>query len=536
MGVRMRLRSALVPGLAVALAVVAVLADRALVGQSDAARAAAVARIDEEARLAVQSVRASLAEIEQAVAAGRAASDAASERLSIPPPCSVAPRGFAPYGGRPRAELAELLSSTRATPNGLPEAVVARLALGPAVPVSGAAGSPSVEERLLAGELPVKPEDLPFLASRLGLSSDPRVAALEARLRQAPVAADLPLAPNFRRRLAQADRIEGWSAAERWLLRYELPVAVLLERAGLSDRASVPPAGAGSDEKASSLSRTVPVPDVEGLSLRVAPRVPGALRLAALRGVLWLSAVAGVVGLLALRRALAREARAVDRERAFLAGVTHELRTPLTTIRVLGETLAEGRGAPREYGSLVARESERLEALVERVLTLTRVEQVPRFGPVDPAELLRSAVALVTPRAERRSTRIECRVEPPLPECNWDGEAVRRALLNLLDNAVAHGREGGRVEASASSRGDEVRLEVVDDGPGIGRSDRRRIFGRFERGRTEGPGTGLGLYLVEEVARGHGGRVDLVTAEGRGSTFTLVLPARPPGPEREESR
>jgi signal transduction histidine kinase len=252
--------------------------------------------------------------------------------------------------------------------------------------------------------------------------------------------------------------------------------------------------------------------------------------------VLWLSAVAGVVGLLALRRALAREARAVDRERAFLAGVTHELRTPLTTIRVLGETLAEGRGEPREYGSLVARESERLEALVERVLTLTRVEQVPRFGPVDPGELLRSAVAVVTPRAERRSTRIECRVEPSLPECRWDGEAVRRALLNLLDNAVAHGREGGHVEVAAATSGGQLALSVADDGPGIGSSDRRRIFGRFERGATEAPGTGLGLYLVEEVARAHGGRVDLVTAEGRGSTFTIVLPARPPGSEGEAPR
>jgi signal transduction histidine kinase len=294
-------------------------------------------------------------------------------------------------------------------------------------------------------------------------------------------------------------------------------------------------AGSGGDAKVTALSRTVPVPDVEGLFLRVAPRLPGALRLAALRVVLWLSAVAGVAGLLALRRALAREARAVERERAFLAGVTHELRTPLTTIRVLGDTLAEGRGEPREYGALVARESERLAGLVERVLTLTRVEQVPRFGPVDPGELLRSAVALVAPRAERRSTRVECRVEAPLPECRWDGEGVRRALLNLLDNAVAHGRDGGRVAASASRRGAEVSLAVADDGPGIGHSERRRIFGRFERGRTESPGTGLGLYLVEEVARAHGGRVDLVTAEGRGSTFTIVLPVLPPGSEGEKA-
>jgi signal transduction histidine kinase len=530
----MRFPPALVPGLAAALALVAVLADRALVGQAGLARAAAVARIDEDARLAALSVRASLAQLEPAVAAGRPASGVTVEFLSIPPPRSVPPSGFPPYGGRPRAELAELLSSTRATPNGLPEAVVARLALGPSAPVSGPGGSPAVEERLLDGELAVRPEDLPLLASRLGLTSDPRVPALERRLRRAPDASDVPQAPSFRRRLSGPERIEGWTrTADRRLLRYDLPAAALLDRAGIAERAQVSVAGSAPGGDVPSLSRTVPVPDVEGFSLRVAPRLPGTLRLVALRGVLWLSTLAGVAGLLVLRRALAREARAVARERAFLAGVTHELRTPLTAIRVLGETLAEGRGEPREYGALVARESERLESLVERVLTLTRVEQVPRFGPVDPVELLRSAVALVAPRAERRSTRIECRVEPDLPECRWEGEAVRRAVLNLLDNAVAHGREGGRVEASVSSDREEVRLSVADDGPGIGRTDRRRVFGRFERGRTNAPGTGLGLYLVEEVARAHGGRVDLVTAEGRGSTFTLVLPARPAGATKE---
>jgi two-component system sensor histidine kinase SenX3 len=530
----MRFPPALVPGLAVALAVVAILADRALVGQADAARAAAVTRIDEDARLGALSVRASLAQLEQAVVAGRASPGVSFELLSIPPPRSVPPRGWAPYGGRPRAELAELLSSTRATPNGLPEAVVARLALGPAAPVSGAAGVPPVEERLLAGELPVRPEDLPLVASRLGLSSDPRVFALEKRLRGAPDAGDLPLAPSFHRRPSGPDRLEGWTrTADRRLLHYDLPAAVLLDRAGVAERAEVSTVGSTAGRNLPSLSRTVPVPDIDGFWLRVAPRLPGTLRLVALRGVLWLSTLAGVAGLLALRRALAREARALARERAFLAGVTHELRTPLTAIRVLGETLAEGRGEPREYGTLVARESERLEALVERVLTLTRVEQAPRLAPVDAAELMRSAVALVAPRAERRSTRIECRVSSALPECRWDVEAVRRALLNLLDNAVAHGREGGRVEATAAGDGDEVRLSIADDGPGIGQADRRRVFGRFERGRTEAPGTGLGLYLVEEVARAHGGRVDLATAEGRGSTFTLVLPRRPPGSEGE---
>ena len=81
----------------------------------------------------------------------------------------------------------------------------------------------------------------------------------------------------------------------------------------------------------------------------------------------------------------------------------------------------------------------------------------------------------------------------------------------------------------ASEADEEVRLSVADDGPGIGGAHRDRIFHRFVRGTTDAPGTGLGLYLVEQVARAHGGRVDLVTEEARGSTFTLVLPVTPPG-------
>jgi hypothetical protein len=256
----------------------------------------------------------------------------------------VPPPGLEPYGSRSRAELADLLSSTQATQNGLPEAVVARRALGPAVPLSGAAGSPTVEDRLLAGELPVRSEDVLFLASRLCIASDPRVGDLEARLRSAPDAAGLPSAPSFRRRLIRPDRIEGWTIVDgRWLLRYELPVAALLDHAGVSIRATVSPAAGPADATVPEMSRTVPVPDVEDLSLRVVPRLPDALRLAALRGVLWLSAVAGVAGLVALRRALTRESRAVDRERAFLA--VPRAAHAATAIRVLGETPKEAERA-----------------------------------------------------------------------------------------------------------------------------------------------------------------------------------------------
>jgi signal transduction histidine kinase len=101
-------------------------------------------------------------------------------------------------------------------------------------------------------------------------------------------------------------------------------------------------------------------------------------------------------------------------------------------------------------------------------------------------------------------------------------------VLNRIDNAIKHGRPQGLVEAGATADEREVWLSVRDDGPGIARHDQRRLFGRFQRGPTEAPGAGLGLYLVDQVARAHGGRVDLLAGQPHGCTFTLVLPRRPP--------
>ena len=184
---------------------------------------------------------------------------------------------------------------------------------------------------------------------------------------------------------------------------------------------------------------------------------------------------------------------------------------------------------------MLAEESERLEALVERVLAATRASERPRFAPVQPAELVRSAIRLMEPRAERRAITLTCVVGAPLPTATWDAEAVRRALLNLLDNAIKHGRQGGRVEADAFADGEAVCLSISDDGPGIGRREGKEIFGRFVRGRTDAPGTGLGLHFAEQVAHAHGGRVDLVTEQGRGCVFTLRLPAHPPAATTEAS-
>ena len=467
--------------------------------------------------MAALSVRGALGQLEQDLLAGRSPAGVWQQTRALPSEPSFS---FGrTYRGRARAELVGLLLSTKATASGLPEAVVAAVALG--APTSRR----EVGERLLTGQLPVRTEDLPYLASVLGVEHDPRVADLQHRLGSAPAATDLPQAPMFRRTLGGAGAIEGWTRRGATSLRYEVAVRTLFDSAGIAERAGLATGSDGSDSSGRS-----PVPDVEGFVLLMKPAAAARGRLFAARGLLWLGVAACLGALVLVQRALAREARAVAREKGFVASVTHELRTPVAAIRVLGEALADGTGDPREYGALLAEESERLEGLVEQVLAATRMDEAPQFASVRPADLLESAARLMRPRAERRGVTLSVRCGEDLGEVLWDADAVRRALLNLIDNAIKHGRASGRVQAVAEADHQFVRLSVRDDGPGIARRDHRRIFGRFERGTTEAPGTGLGLYLVDQVARAHGGRVDLQGGEREGCTFALVLPRLPPAP------
>ena len=103
-----------------------------------------------------------------------------------------------------------------------------------------------------------------------------------------------------------------------------------------------------------------------------------------------------------------------------------------------------------------------------------------------------------------------------------DGRRI--AVVGILENAIQHGGEGGSVVLSVDTVRDGVRFTVTDDGPGIRPRDRKRVFRRFERGDSEASGTGLGLYMVEQVAKAHGGRVDLETQPGEGCRFSLMLP------------
>jgi two-component system phosphate regulon sensor histidine kinase PhoR len=222
--------------------------------------------------------------------------------------------------------------------------------------------------------------------------------------------------------------------------------------------------------------------------------------------------------------------------RDFVANVSHELRTPLTAIRGFAETL---RGSEvsvdqrRQYLDVILRHADRLTALIEDLLELSRIEGGTRglaLEAVDVGALARSLLQDLKPRLE--AGRLTAAVQPgPVPAALADRRALEQVLLNLLDNAIKYSEPGGRIEIALTGSGDGVRIDVSDTGIGIPEVDRARIFERFyrvakARSRDLG-GTGLGLSIVKHLIQALDGEVFVVSQEGKGTTFTLRLPAAP---------
>ncbi|RKH34617.1 two-component sensor histidine kinase [Corallococcus sicarius] len=253
-----------------------------------------------------------------------------------------------------------------------------------------------------------------------------------------------------------------------------------------------------------------------------------------LLGLFYLTLTFGVVY---TGRVLYREARLSRMKTDFVSLVSHELRTPLTSIRMFIETLALGRfkdpAQMQEVLDLLTRETERLSDLIERVLDWARIEsgrKVYQREPLPVADVVDAAVAAF--RAQRLGDDMELKVEVEraLPPVEVDRVAVAGALLNLLQNAYKYsGPTNRKISLRAQRDGRHVNLSVEDNGVGIARKDRKRIFERFYRvdnlltRKTEG--SGLGLAISKRIVEAHGGRITVQSEPGQGSRFTLQLPA-----------
>jgi signal transduction histidine kinase len=238
--------------------------------------------------------------------------------------------------------------------------------------------------------------------------------------------------------------------------------------------------------------------------------------------------------LLLLAARLAWRTLALARQRdEFTSSVSHELRTPLTNIQLFAETLLldRARTPDEQRGALetITRETRRLVHMVENVLALSRVGRpalslVRRRERID--QLVRDVIASFDPMFRSHDISVEVAFEGA-DTAQVDGDAVRRILVNLLDNAVRYGPEGQTLRIAVVNRHDGVELTVEDEGPGVPTPDRDRVWEPFERGSTAvDTGTGIGLAVVRQLVKLHGGHARILDGE-HGARFVVTLP----GPE-----
>jgi two-component system OmpR family sensor kinase len=221
--------------------------------------------------------------------------------------------------------------------------------------------------------------------------------------------------------------------------------------------------------------------------------------------------------------------------RRFTADASHELRTPLAVIRAdVERAMADKPGSHDQAVALeeALQQVARMTALVESLLTLARADE-GRFDLVREPVPMEPLVREVVETAQILGEEAGITVTVPIVQAvtiHGDSERLRQLLLNLVTNAIKYTARGGHVELSLEARHDEAIIAVRDDGIGIAAADLPFIFDRFwrvdrVRSRTEGGGSGLGLAICQWIAQAHDGRIDVTSRLGRGSTFTVILPA-----------
>ena len=230
------------------------------------------------------------------------------------------------------------------------------------------------------------------------------------------------------------------------------------------------------------------------------------------------------------------ELRRLERARRdFVANVSHEFKTPLTAIRGFAETLLSGaledKQNRRRFLEIIRDHTERLTLLTDDLLKLARAEAgklTLDWHPVAVSEFVEPCLETTRMAAHPKQLRLKAEYSPGLPLVRGDPSLLREILQNLLDNAVRYSQSGGLITVRAAPCDSEVVISVADSGIGIPKAEQDRIFERFyrvdsARSREMG-GTGLGLSIAKHLVEAHGGRIEVESEVGRGSTFSVFLP------------
>ena len=240
-------------------------------------------------------------------------------------------------------------------------------------------------------------------------------------------------------------------------------------------------------------------------------------------------------GVLLTMHIVSKEMAVAKLKSDFVSNVSHELRTPLALIRLYAETLELGRisaqDKKQQYYRIIRKESERLTALINNILDFSRIEAGRKeyeFRETDIAELVRNTLDSYRYQVEQQGFELEEKIEANLPQVYVDREAIARALVNLVNNALKYSDREKFLGVKLYSENGVVKLEVVDHGIGIARRDQSKIFEKFYRAGDplvhNTKGSGLGLSLVRHISQAHGGDIEVESTPGRGSRFILWLP------------
>ena len=247
------------------------------------------------------------------------------------------------------------------------------------------------------------------------------------------------------------------------------------------------------------------------------------------------------VGVLLVMNDLTKLNRLENIRQDFVANVSHELKTPITVIKGYIESLLDGalaeQDTARSFLAVAAAQANRLDAIVDDLLTLSRIEdkssrEKVQTSPASARQVLENAVEACAPLAEEKRLQFEVECAPEL-SAPMNQPLLEQALINLLNNAIAYSPAGSTVRlfCRVSKKADGsslLHLSVSDKGPGIGKEHLPRIFERFyrcDRARSRDMGgTGLGLAIVKHIVQAHNGTVEVESILGKGSTFTITLP------------